>query len=38
MVASYPEGYSGDLTRQALAAHVVVEATAPDDGGSPAGC
>src|SRR3954471_9118212 len=33
LVASYPEGYSGDLTRQALAAHAVVEASAPDDGG-----
>src|SRR4051812_39950903 len=33
LVASYPDGYSGDLTRQALAAHVVVEASAPDDGG-----
>ena len=32
MVASYPEGYSEDLTRQALAAHVVVEATAPANG------
>jgi cell division protease FtsH len=32
-VASYPDGYSGDLTRQALSAHVVVEASAPDDGG-----
>jgi cell division protease FtsH len=33
LVASYPDGYSGDLTRQALGAHVVVEADAPDDGG-----
>jgi cell division protease FtsH len=33
LVASYPDGYSGDLTRQALAADVVVEARAPDDGG-----
>src|SRR5205085_756343 len=33
LVASYPDGYSGDLTRQALAAHVVVEAAAPDDSG-----
>jgi cell division protease FtsH len=33
LVASYPDGYSGDLTRQALGAHVVVEATAPDDAG-----
>src|SRR5205085_2323374 len=33
LVASYPDGYSGDLTRQALAAHVVVEASAPDDSG-----
>ena len=32
VVASYPEGYSADLTRQALAAHVVVEATSPGDG------
>src|SRR5918912_3650075 len=32
-VASYPDGYSGDLTRQALAAKVVVEASAPADGG-----
>ena len=32
LVASYPEGYSEDLTRQALAAGVVVEATAPADG------
>jgi ATP-dependent Zn protease len=33
IVASYPDGYSGDLTRQALAAKVVVEASAPTDGG-----
>src|SRR5690348_14668118 len=33
VVASYPDGYSGDLTRQALAAKVVVEASAPTDGG-----
>src|SRR5919199_2212041 len=33
VVASYPDGYSGDLTRQALAAKVVVEATAPTGGG-----
>jgi cell division protease FtsH len=33
LVASYPDGYSGDLTRRALAAHVVVEATSPDDSG-----
>ena len=33
LVASYPDGYSGDLTRQALAAHVVVEATSPDTSG-----
>src|SRR5919199_1205930 len=33
LVASYPEGYSGDLTRQALADKVVVEATAPAEGG-----
>jgi cell division protease FtsH len=33
LVASYPDGYSGDLTRQALAAKVVVEATAPTGGG-----
>ena len=33
LVASYPDGYSGDLTRQALAAHVVVEATSPDNSG-----
>jgi cell division protease FtsH len=33
LVASYPDGYSGDLTRQALAAHVVVEAAAPDGSG-----
>jgi cell division protease FtsH len=32
-VASYPDGYSGDLTRQALAAKVVVEATAPAESG-----
>ncbi len=33
LVASYPDGYSGDLTRQALAAKVVVEATAPGGSG-----
>jgi cell division protease FtsH len=33
LVASYPDGYSGDLTRQALAAKAVVEASAPADGG-----
>jgi len=29
LLAAYPDGYSGDLTRQALASKVVVEATAP---------
>ena len=38
LVASYPDGYSGDLTRQALAAKVVVEATAPGGRGLAAGC
>jgi cell division protease FtsH len=33
LVAAYPEGYSSDLTRQALAAKVVVEAAAPAGGG-----
>jgi cell division protease FtsH len=33
LVASYPDGYSGDLTRQALDAHLAVRASAPDDGG-----
>ncbi len=33
LVASYPDGYSQDLTRDALAAKVVVEATAPAGGG-----
>jgi cell division protease FtsH len=32
VVASYPDGYSADLTRQALAARVVLEATSPGDG------
>jgi cell division protease FtsH len=32
LVAAYPEGYSGDLTRQALASKVVVEAAAPAGG------
>src|SRR3954466_7791391 len=33
LVATSPEGFSSDLTRQALAAKVVVEATAPAGGG-----
>src|SRR4051812_22762028 len=33
LVAAYPDGYSSDLTRQALDAKVVVEAEAPAGGG-----
>src|SRR5919199_5158954 len=33
LLAAYPDGYSEDLTRDALAAKVVVEATAPTGGG-----
>src|SRR3954471_11466402 len=33
LVAAYPEGYSSDLTRQALAAKGVVEGAAPAGGG-----